>query len=406
MNRRITRVVTPGTVTDDSLLPANGEASLLLAVGTDEKGGWRLLWCDVSTGQGGSRQCESAAEGLALIGSLQPREVLVVPSLAALSPEITRTAGTSCRVVASSEVSVEGAIVAHLRASLAPQPHLPTMSSLRALQADAGTRDALDLVRSSAGSSRAQSVVGSVLHVFHSSGYAFTSPAQRLLRSRLLHPLHPDERATIEARLQRIQWLLTREEVVKALKLQLRAASLYGDPERAMQRISLGLHRSMLHLSRDLRSVASAVALASGLSSGSAIACWPDLSKAAPASLVHEWALDALQLVVPGPGEDDIGACGVRSGIDAELDGLNDLGQISEEIAAAEQRLSAVAGVPLKVSRKGWPNGVTSPSLCAMNSLVFITNAFARNFEHSFTQHHAMLTTAISGDQGYEERQR
>ncbi|MDQ2972189.1 MAG: DNA mismatch repair protein MutS, partial [Pseudomonadota bacterium] len=49
MERRVVRVVTPGTVTDDALLPARRD-NLLLAIASDKQG-YGLAWADLAGGR-------------------------------------------------------------------------------------------------------------------------------------------------------------------------------------------------------------------------------------------------------------------------------------------------------------------------------------------------------------------
>ena len=75
VNREIVRIVTPGTLTEDSLLDPR-EASRVCALHRDGAGHWALAWADISTGE----FCASATDnhGAAeLISALTPREVLI-----------------------------------------------------------------------------------------------------------------------------------------------------------------------------------------------------------------------------------------------------------------------------------------------------------------------------------------
>ncbi len=74
MERKVTRVVTPGTVTDQALL-APGADTLLMAA-TVLRGGVGLAWMSLSTGTLAVTQC-APAEAAAWLARLQPAEVLM-----------------------------------------------------------------------------------------------------------------------------------------------------------------------------------------------------------------------------------------------------------------------------------------------------------------------------------------
>jgi len=84
VKREVTRVVTPGTVVEESMLEA-GSNNFLLALAEDA-GVWGIAVVDVSTGEFLVTELhgeEARAKALEEVGRLQPAEVLLPPSLAA-----------------------------------------------------------------------------------------------------------------------------------------------------------------------------------------------------------------------------------------------------------------------------------------------------------------------------------
>lgn len=78
MERRISRIITPGTLTDASLLPEKDDARLLALAQTNRNKSprWGLVWLTLSNGQ--FLATETPPEGLASeIARIAPREVLV-----------------------------------------------------------------------------------------------------------------------------------------------------------------------------------------------------------------------------------------------------------------------------------------------------------------------------------------
>ncbi len=82
VRREVVRIVTPGTLTEDSLLPAN--AAAYLACYVEAKGGRALAWVDIASGGFFTSALESDAALEARLTALQPRELLVADSPAIL----------------------------------------------------------------------------------------------------------------------------------------------------------------------------------------------------------------------------------------------------------------------------------------------------------------------------------
>jgi DNA mismatch repair protein MutS len=78
MERQITRIITPGTVTDDALLEARRDNWLLAAHAQDDQIGYAAL--DLGSGRFSLMQCGSAAIFTDELERLQPAEILLVES--------------------------------------------------------------------------------------------------------------------------------------------------------------------------------------------------------------------------------------------------------------------------------------------------------------------------------------
>lgn len=87
--REVTRIVTPGTVTDESLLEAQNDV-ILLAI-NQAKQGYGLAWCDISSGRFSILSAANTEQLLAEISRLQPAEILINREI----PEISRQ-NSSC----------------------------------------------------------------------------------------------------------------------------------------------------------------------------------------------------------------------------------------------------------------------------------------------------------------------
>lgn len=81
VERQVTRIVTPGTVTDDALLDENRD-TLLLAV-HETKQGFGLAWVDLSGGRFYLLELTSKTELMAALTRLHPAEVLIQEAYAA-----------------------------------------------------------------------------------------------------------------------------------------------------------------------------------------------------------------------------------------------------------------------------------------------------------------------------------
>jgi DNA mismatch repair protein MutS len=263
VRRGVVRLVTPGTVTEDTLLePAR--ASLLVAVArmraSDRDWSYGLAAVDLSTGQ---FVLSTAAEGQlpAEIARLDPREILVPDAIleesalralwrearGAVTPlarEGLDPASAEQRLCAffgvatlagfghfsRAEVAAGAAVLAYLeRTQIGVRPALaPPMRDARdgRMQIDAATRANLELTRTLSGERE-----GSLLATIDRT---VTAAGARLLAERLAGPL--TDPAAIEARLAAVARLVDDPDLRGELRRRLSAAP---DMARALSRLAL-----------------------------------------------------------------------------------------------------------------------------------------------------------------------
>jgi DNA mismatch repair protein MutS len=259
VRRDVIRLVTPGTLTEDSLLDARA-ANLLAALGR-AGGQFALAWLDMSTGDF-AVEAVTREDVAQLLARLEPRELLapealladplLQPVLKEVGPRLTlRPAATfdsdsgerllkSAYGVASldafgafgrADLSAAGALIAYL--DLTQRGKRPALKLLKRegsatrMAIDAATRRNLELTQTLTGERR-----GSLLHVIDRT---VTAAGARLLASRLAAPL--TEPAEIEQRLDAVAFLAGDSDLRDALRTALRQAP---DIARALARLSLG----------------------------------------------------------------------------------------------------------------------------------------------------------------------
>ncbi len=331
VERAITRVLSPGTVGEASLLPATENrylAALLPGVGRTG-----LAWVDVSTGEFAAAEVSSDLLADELV-RLSPAECLVpddsdelrqsIPShqkrFERWQFELERATERLCRQFGTQSlgaygcaglplaVGAAGAIVAYLeqtnRALLPLLRALRTEATDRSVGIDAATRRNLELTRSiHSGGSR-----GSLFGVLDQTQ---TSMGARALRRLLNQPLRD------------LSELLRRQSIVAALVADARQRSLFsselaavGDLERQVSRVTQGAAsaRDFLGLSRALGHVP---LLASMLSSSDS----PALQTAGNAVDPCREVTDVIERTIE---ERDDGSCVIRMGCCAALDEARD----------------------------------------------------------------------------------
>jgi DNA mismatch repair protein MutS len=367
VRRDVVRVVTPGTITEDSLLESRA-ANLLgaLAVVGEEAA---LAWADVSTGEFSVRALRSAEVGEAL-AALRPAELLVSEAEtarfgafaaaceAALTPRPAPKADARAgerRLKAlyevatldgfgafgASELAAMGLLLDYIeltQAGAAPRLGAPRRQAAAATMAiDPATRSSLEIERAQRGGRE-----GSLIHALDRT---VTSAGGRLLAERLAQPLTVC--ADIACRHDSVAWL-TDSHRRRAVRDALRGGA---DLARALQRLALGRGGP-----RDL------AALRDGLRAGDAAAAAlgddapEELTRAAGALLLDRSpALAALATELTralGPDLPNLARDGgfVAPGVDAALDAARTLRDDSRRVVAGLQATySEETALPLKV---------------------------------------------------------
>ncbi len=372
--RGIVRVVTPGTLTEDSLLDARG-ANRLAAVCV-RRGRAAVAVVELSAGMVDSVACEMADLG-ATLAAFRPSEVLVTdkgfgdPDLKvalegsggvvqALASAVAEPGAARDRVerlygVASldgfgafeeAEVSALGLIAAYLETTQAGR--VPALSPPRRsgesgfLAIDPATRLSLEIDRTQRGERE-----GSLLACIDRT---VTSGGVRALAERIARPLR--DPAAINAGLDAVEWLLERRDLRRDLRDGLKASA---DVARAVSRLALGRGGP-----RDLAAIRSGLMIAEGIAGLFTVA--PDPLNAPPARIIG--CLDRLTLspevarlmlalaegLVEEPPHLARDGGFVRPGFRPELDEALRLRDDSRRVVAdLEARAVRESGVPFKV---------------------------------------------------------
>ncbi|KAK0341953.1 hypothetical protein LTR94_024272, partial [Friedmanniomyces endolithicus] len=259
VQRGVVRVVTPGTLTEDSLLDARG-ANRLAAV-AQRKGRAAVAVVELSSGSVDSVACALEDLGAAL-AAFRPSEVLVTDKMfsdpacrealdgsggvvQALASAIAEPQAARARVerlydVAAldgfgafeeAEVSALGLIAAYLETTQAGK--VPALSAPRRLgesgflAIDPATRTSLEIDRTQRGERE-----GSLLAAIDRT---VTSGGARALAERIARPLR--DPLAINEQLDAVEWLLERRDLRRNLREGLKASS---DVARAVGRLALG----------------------------------------------------------------------------------------------------------------------------------------------------------------------
>ena len=260
VNREVVRLVTPGTLTEDSLLDARG-SNLIVSLVRTIAGDHALSWADISDGT--FRSCAADIDGLAAhIAALSPREIVLPETLyrdsdlltrlnietVALTPQadVKFDARSGERRLAAqfgvgeleglgdfskAEISAAGALLDYLELTQAGDP--VRLSPLQAsktsghLAIDPATRASLEIDRTQKGTRK-----GSLLSVIDRT---VTGPGARELSDRLNRPLL--DVPSIHARLDAVAFFVDHEDQRRVLRGHLRGA---GDIARAASRLALG----------------------------------------------------------------------------------------------------------------------------------------------------------------------
>ena len=369
VRREVVRLVTPGTLTDDTLLaPARHNYLVALA---RAKGGAELAlaWADISTGDFHVMEADATALP-AELERLDPGEIIVAETLLEderLAEALRQTCAAVTPLPASrfdslsgerrlkehfkvaalegfgdfsrAEVAAAGALLDYI--SLTQVGALPVLrpparaTRGRWMQIDAAARRSLELVRAHGGARE-----GSLLSVLDLTR---TPAGGRLMAERVAAPLAVVE--PINARLDAVQWLVERPGLREELREGLRRAP---DMERALSRLSLrrGGPRDLAAL-RDGLAAARALAHAMGgvadVDQPPALLAEMLTSLAAPDGKLEEVLRAALADELPLLARD---GGFVRPGYSHELDELRQLRDESRRfIAALQAKYAEMTGI-------------------------------------------------------------
>jgi DNA mismatch repair protein MutS len=376
VRREVVRVVTPGTLTEDSLLDARG-ANRLAAVAF-RAGQAAVASVELSTGE--VEAMLVGREGIAAaLASLQPSEILVPdrlfaePGMAAalkagggliqpMAQALAEPAAADARLkrlygvatldgfgaLTGAEIAALGLIAAHLEATQAGRP--PALSPPRrsgegdAMAIDPATRASLEIERTQTGGRD-----GSLLSAIDRT---VTAGGARLLAARLARPLL--DPARIDRRLDAVAWLLGERDLRRDIRSGLKGA---GDMARALSRLALGRGGP-----RDLGCIRDALGVGEAQAALVAARCNP--LDVVPAEIAHAIAaLDPgnataltglLETLRAGLGADlpanarDGGF--VAEGVRPELDQARLLRDDSRRVVVAlEGRLQQESGLPVRI---------------------------------------------------------
>lgn len=343
VERAIIRLVTPGTLTEETLLESSS-ANWLAAVGRsgDE---WAIAAADISTGRFELLSC-GAGELAAELARLSPAETIAdtplpgvrsspgkggFDSLAGERSLKSRFGLATLEGLGSpsrAELAAAGGLLAYLDATqkgsgmLLDAPRRLSRAAHMAI--DAATRDSLELTRSAAGG-----LVGSLLGEIDRCQ---TAAGRRLLTEHISAPL--TERKAIEERLALVAWLhsdsIRRERVRQALKAM-------PDFARALARLAASRGSP-----RDLALLRDGLAGAAALQA--ALAAEPErpklLDEILPSLGGHCALVDRLCMaLVDSPPIDSSKGGYIAEGYDPDLDALREAASNGRRaIAALESR--------------------------------------------------------------------
>ena len=256
VKRDVVRLVTPGTLTEESLLEARRHN--YLAAFSEVRDGYALAWVDISTGAFHVMSLPLVRLGPEL-ARLAPSELLVSEgketehrtletefglSLTSLARASFDSAGAEARICSlfgvntldafgsfsRAEVSAMGAVIEYL--DMTQKGNLPLLrkpvkeAEARTVQIDAATRRNLELTHALSGGR-----AGSLLAVMDRT---VTASGARLLERRISSPSRVLE--TVHARLEAVDFAFHNTRTAQDMRSRLRAVP---DLERALSRLAL-----------------------------------------------------------------------------------------------------------------------------------------------------------------------
>jgi len=378
VRRELTRVVTPGTLTEDGLLDARG-ANRLVAIAL-RAGQAAVASVELSTGEVECLALSPIAVASAL-AALQPSEILLPDRLFAQFGEAAKAAGGLIEPMASAlaepaaaearvkrlygvatldgfgalsgaEVAALGLIAAHLEATQAGRA-LSLRPPRRAGEAefmaiDPATRASLEIDRTLSGQRD-----GSLLAAIDRT---VTAAGARLLAARLSRPLLSP--SAIDRRLDSVAWFVEEPGPRRALRARLKGV---GDMARALTRLTLGRGGP-----RDLGTLRDS--LAAGVAIATELAAHPDPLVRPPDEIAgaftaldpaRQSGLEALRRTLAAGLSPDLPAQArdggfVAASVSRDLDETRALRDDSRKVVAAlESQLAVESGVAVKIRHNG-----------------------------------------------------
>jgi DNA mismatch repair protein MutS len=356
VRREVVRVLTPGTVLDDALLPGADHAYLAAVVRAGDEAA--LARADLSTGDFqvvaacGSAEVALLAEELA---RTDPREVLVAPGWTWPLPAGAVHQACSLEAFAAPQADealrehfpstdawgglrpierrAAGSLLRYVRHALKGRTaalSIPTRAPLGDfLDIDQTAQRTLELTRGADGSKR-----GSLLETLDET---LTPMGSRLLRERLVRPLC--SRPAVDARLRTVDAFLADHPTRSAVRARL---SDIGDMERALSRAAIGSCSP-----RDLALLARSLEAGSLVAKALTNSPEPDLTALADGWEDFGRLIDRLAAALtpsPPPTVRDGGV--IRDGYHADLDALRSLRQHGAEwLTQLEARERARTGI-------------------------------------------------------------
>ncbi|MEQ8602164.1 MAG: DNA mismatch repair protein MutS [Marivibrio sp.] len=394
--REIVRVVTPGTLTEETLLDARAHNYLaaLGRAGAD----LALAWCDMSTGELACQPVATEALAAAL-ARVDPGELLAPEKLTQGGDGAAATLADWRELVqplpdsrfdsvnaerrlkqlfevealdafgsfGRAELAALGALVDYLE--LTQVGRLPRLSAPKRLAAgalleiDQATRRNLELTRTLSGDRQ-----GSLLAAVDRT---VTGPGARLLAERLSAPLTDPQ--AIGRRLDAVGFFVEESRLRADLREMLRGAP---DLERALSRLSLGRGGP-----RDLAALADGLALSAklkALAAGASEPAPPEIESALSDLGVHDVLVDELKRALkpePGPSARDGGfiAAGYAPKLDELLKLRDESRRLMANLEARYRREAGVDGLKIKHNNVlGWFIEVTAKNAEKLDCEPFI----------------------------------
>ncbi len=358
--RDVVRVVTPGTLTEDSLLDPRRH-NYLAAIARLRRE-TAVAWVEMSTGAFFTERCDPG-ELATLLARIDPGEIVVPPGFTT-DPEAARLEDWRERLEEAAgvrfdslhgerrlcghfglatlealgdfgraELAAAGALLDYLE--LTQKGSLPRLEPPRRIEPgrvmriDPATRRNLELTRSLAGERE-----GSLLWAVDRT---VTAAGARLLADRLAAPLR--DAAAIRERLDRVEAFVDDPDLRRRVRAILRGMPDLG---RALSRLSLARGGP-----RDLLAVGRGLEAAGGLATMLGAAAPPLAALASGIAVEEPLRERLLATLVESPPPTSREGGFVRAGVDAELDRLRDLrDQGRRHIAALEARYREETGIP------------------------------------------------------------